>query len=116
MVDNCMKFVIETDMKKQFLDVIINGARVGDLSLEAFACAGDMTDYEMSIYETIGDDELDRLGVETLNDLYGDEWANAFFKVKNRLLAKSQLVKLYEQRDVLFALILEKEKLLSLMI
>ena len=72
-----------------------------DLDLQRFNKAFEMTDYEFDAYATFGDEELNRQGVQTLHDLFGKEWADAFYKRKNGLITSEKLVALYAEREVL---------------
>lgn len=69
--------------------------------LDCFDRAEQMTSYEFDAYETLGEDECDRQEIETLHDMFGTEWAEAFYKRKNSLIAKSRLLELYAERRTL---------------
>jgi hypothetical protein len=88
-----------------FNDIMV--ANVG-LLLDCFDDAEDMTSFEFDAYETMGPEELDRQGIETLHDMFGTEWAEAFYKRKNHLITKHDLEDLYRERAKLNA---EIEKL-----
>lgn len=89
-----------------FNDIMV--ANVG-LLLDCFDDAEHMTAFEFDAYETMGPEELDRQGIETLHDMFGTEWAEAFYKRKNHLISKHELEELYRQRARLNAKIADLE-------
>lgn len=86
----------------------MTAAEVGGL-LDAFDRAEQMTAYEFDAYDTLGNEECDRQGIQTLHNMFGKEWADAFFKRKKSLIARMQLEELYEERRSLTRLIDELE-------
>lgn len=77
---------------------------------DLFKRAEQMTAYEFDSYATLGDEECDRRGIETLHDMYGTEWAEKFYRRKNYLLVKANLDHLRVERDALDKLIKDQEE------
>jgi hypothetical protein len=67
------------------------GVAPRDLDLSTFTDAIQMTNYEFGAYETYGDARCDVENVQTLDDLFGSEFAERFFKRKRQLIAKFHL-------------------------
>jgi hypothetical protein len=59
--------------------------------LDCFDRAEQMTAYEFDAYDTLGEDECDRQGIETLHDMFGTDFAVAFYRRKEVLIAKHEL-------------------------
>lgn len=86
-----------------------DGRPVAEIDLALFTEAEQMTNYEFAAYEILGDEECDRQGIDTLFDMFGAEFATAFYKRKTQLIAQSDLVDLYKQLEDLKALIAKRE-------
>lgn len=87
-----------------------DGRSPNEIVWEDFHTAYEMTNYEFAAYQILGDEECDRQGIDTLYDMFGTEFANRFYKRKNQLIAQSDLVDLYAQRDELNAQIAKLEE------
>lgn len=87
------------------------GLAVKDIVIEAFDNPSQMTRYEFDAYATLGDDECERQGIETLYDMFGTDFAARFFRRKNFLIARMEVEKLYIERRKIAAAIdkLEEE-------
>jgi len=92
-------------------DIGLNdGCSPNEIVWEDFVTAVEMTNYEFAAYEIVGDEELDRQGVDTLNDLFGTEFATRFYKRKHQLIAQHRLIHLYKERAALNEQIAELEE------
>jgi hypothetical protein len=88
-----------------------DGRSPSNIRLMAFTEAEQMSNYEFAAYEILGAEECDRQGIDTLHDMFGTEFATAFYKRKTQLIAKADLVEAYAERDKLNERIAELEEL-----
>jgi hypothetical protein len=72
-----------------------------------------MTAYEFDAYATLGEDECDRLGIETLHDMFGADFAEAFYRCKNSLNAQSVIDDLEQQRSKIEREIAKQRKIVN---
>ncbi|HYG36763.1 MAG TPA: hypothetical protein VEC99_18365 [Clostridia bacterium] len=82
-------------------DLIVRGERVDQLDLTRFTAAKEMTYWELGqtgvlgVYEAYdalhGEGTCERERLDTLTDLFGAEFSDAFFKQKNKLIARAYL-------------------------
>ncbi len=63
-----------------------------------FDRAEQMTAFEFNAYTTLGEAQCDAQGINTLEDMFGTEFSDAFYKRKNFLIAQHRLKELYSEK------------------
>ncbi len=86
-------------------NLIVKGIAAEDLIIRSFAKAEDMTSWEFEAYDAYdnlhGKLACEIQNINTLADLFGQDFSDAFYIHKNTLLAQMSLTELQRQKEQL---------------